>query len=99
MNDLKVLAQPHRLHILRLIWEEEMSAGEIADRFPVSFGAISQHLKVLRDAGMVRVRPDGNRRHYRADRDRLGPLLPALEMMWESTLDELVEAVERGDRP
>jgi len=60
----------------------------------VTFGAVSQHLGVLRDAGFVQTRRDGNRRLYRADRQRLGPLAQALEAMWTDTLDRLAHAVE-----
>ncbi len=98
MNDLQVLAEPHRQRIVRLVWDRELPAGEIAQRFDITFGAVSQHLRVLRQAGMVSVRRDGNRRLYRAEVDRLEPLRPVLESMWASTLDRLTEAVtEDGD--
>ena len=60
------------------------------------FGAVSQHLTILREAGFVTVRKDGNRRYYLADRDGLGELRPVLEAMWSATLDRLAEAVESG---
>ncbi|MGH2393353.1 MAG: metalloregulator ArsR/SmtB family transcription factor, partial [Candidatus Limnocylindria bacterium] len=66
MDALQVVSQPHRREILRLVWDRELSAGEIADQFDVTFGAVSQHLRVLRDAGFVRARRDGNRRLYHA---------------------------------
>lgn len=97
MDDLTVLADPKRRSILRLVWDDERPAGEIASRFPVTFGAVSQHLRVLRDAGMVTTRSDGNRRLYRADRDRLEPYRALLEDMWGSTLDRLADAVEDQD--
>lgn len=97
MNELQVLAEPHRHRILRLVWEEELAAGDIADRFDITFGAVSQHLKVLREAGMVDVRRDGNRRLYRANRVRLEPYRPILETMWGATLDRLARAVEDDD--
>jgi DNA-binding transcriptional ArsR family regulator len=100
MDPLQVIAEPRRREILRLVWEEEASAGDIAARFDVSFPAVSQHLAVLRHAGFVRVRRDGTRRLYRADRDRLGDLAPVLQRMWASTLDELAalaEAAETAD--
>jgi DNA-binding transcriptional ArsR family regulator len=90
------IAQPNRREILRLIWDRERSAGEIADALPVSFGAVSQHLGVLRDAGLVDVRPEGRHRYYRANHDRLGALRPALEALWGDTLDRLAAAIE-GD--
>lgn len=90
-----MVAEPRRREILRLVWNDELTAGEIAGHFEVTFGAVSQHLAVLRRAGFVRVRHEGNRRYYRADRETLGPLRRALEAMWSSTLDELAAAVEQ----
>jgi DNA-binding transcriptional ArsR family regulator len=97
MDALHVVAEPHRREILRMVWDRELSSGEIASRFDVTFGAVSQHLGVLRGAGFVRVRADGNRRFYLADRARLGPLAQMLEAMWAATLDRLADAVESGD--
>jgi DNA-binding transcriptional ArsR family regulator len=94
MDALQVIGEPRRREILRLVWDRELPAGEIADRFDLTFGAVSQHLGVLRGAGFVRVRRDGNRRFYQADRERLGPLAAVLEAMWTSTLDRLAAAVE-----
>lgn len=99
MDVLQVVGDPRRREILRLIWDRELPAGEIAGRFPVTFGAVSQHLGVLRDAGVVRVRAAGNRRYYRADRAALGPLAPALEAMWTDALGRLASAVEADPDP
>ena len=98
MDALQIVSEPRRREILRLVWDEELSAGDIAGRFDVTFGAVSQHLGILRDAGFVKARRDGNRRLYRADRQRLGPLAQALEAMWNETLDRLAEAVESDAR-
>lgn len=103
MDPLQIVAQPHRREILRLVWDQERSAGDIAGHFDVTFGAVSQHLAVLRDAGFLRVRKAGNRRYYSADTERLQPLRPLLEQMWAGVLDDLAMAVEaeehdRGDR-
>ncbi|MBW3672450.1 MAG: metalloregulator ArsR/SmtB family transcription factor, partial [Acidobacteria bacterium] len=65
---IQVIAEPHRRQILGLVWEDELAAGDIADRFEITFGAVSQHLSVLRRAGFVDVRPEGNRRLYRANK-------------------------------
>jgi DNA-binding transcriptional ArsR family regulator len=92
---LTLVAEPRRREILRLVWDRERSAGEIAAQLPVTFGAVSQHLGLLRAAGLVRVRREGRRRFYRADRDGLAELAPALEAMWAASLDRLAEAAER----
>jgi DNA-binding transcriptional ArsR family regulator len=94
MDMIQVIGEPRRREILRLVWKRELSSGEIASRFDVTFGAVSQHLAVLREAGAVRVRAAGNQRFYRADRARLGPLAAALEAMWSDTLDQLADAIE-----
>ena len=94
MDALQVIAEPRRREILAMIWDRELPAGEIAAGFDVTFGAVSQHLSVLRRAGLVTVRKDGNRRLYRADRDRLGPFRELLEAMWSTSLEHLAAAVE-----
>jgi DNA-binding transcriptional ArsR family regulator len=99
MDAMQVIGDATRREILRMVWDQERSAGEIADGFPVTFGAVSQHLGVLRNAGFVTVRPDGNRRYYRADRRALGPLAQVLEAMWSASLDRLAAAVEADPRP
>lgn len=93
MDAWQIVAEPRRREILRLIWDDELSAGAIADQFDITFGAVSQHLGVLRDAGYVSVRRAGNHRFYRTAKDRLGPLRPALETMWTQTLDDLADVV------
>ncbi|MGH8928637.1 MAG: ArsR/SmtB family transcription factor [Acidimicrobiia bacterium] len=94
MDALQVIAEPRRRAILSLIWDKELSAGEIASRFDVTFGAVSQHLGVLRSAGFVKVRREGNHRYYVAEQAALGPLRSLLEGMWDENLDRLVAAVE-----
>jgi DNA-binding transcriptional ArsR family regulator len=94
MDPMKVIAEPRRRDILRLCWDTERAAGDLAARFDITFGAVSQHLKVLREAGMVRVRRDGTRRFYRADRAGLGPLASYLESMWSVQLDRLAALAE-----
>src|SRR3970282_2529173 len=97
MDPVKVIAEPRRRQLLELIWDREMAAGEIAGHFDLTFGAVSQHLAVLRDAGFVTVRQDGNRRFYRADQAGLGPLRAVVESMWAATLDHLADAIEAGE--
>jgi len=94
LDALQVVAEPRRREILRLVWDGELAAGDIAARFDVSFPAVSQHLAVLREAGFVSVRRDGRARLYRADRKSLGPLRPMLEKMWGESLDRLVSLIE-----
>jgi DNA-binding transcriptional ArsR family regulator len=94
MDGLQVIAEPHRRRILELVWDSELAAGDIADEFDITFGAVSQHLAILREAGFVDVRAEGNRRIYRANRSALGPLRAVLEDMWSKTLDDLARTIE-----
>src|SRR4051795_11866556 len=98
---LRAIASPRRRAILRLVWDQERSSGEIASHFDVSWPAISQNLRVLEDVGFVRCRRRGTTRLYRADRQRLGPLKSVLLKMWESDLDRLAglaeEEAQRGE--
>jgi DNA-binding transcriptional ArsR family regulator len=98
VDAFQVVADPRRREILRLVWDRELSSGEIAGRFDLTFGAVSQHLGVLRNAGFVDVRVAGNRRYYRANRVALRPLASALEAMWAASLDRLADEVERDVR-
>ncbi len=98
MDALHAVAEPRRREILRLVWDAERSAGDVAAHFDVTFGAVSQHLAVLRKAGLVNVRKDGNRRLYRADRAALGPLAAWLESMWTAELDTLAALAEQAER-
>jgi len=94
MDGLQVVAEPHRRRILDLVWDDELAAGDIANEFEITFGAVSQHLAVLRNAGFIDVRADGNRRLYRANKQGLGPLRAVLEQMWSGVLDDLASAIE-----
>ncbi len=91
---LEAIANPRRRDILRLVWDTELTAGQIAATFDVSWPAISQNLRVLRDAGVVVERREGNRRLYRTDPAGLGPLAGALREMWAADLASLKRAVE-----
>lgn len=95
---LRAIAEPRRRDILRLVWDAERTAGDIAAHFEVSRPAISQHLRVLKDAGLVDERRDGARRWYRASPEGLGELRPFLESMWAESLDRLKYAVEFEER-
>jgi DNA-binding transcriptional ArsR family regulator len=93
-----VIADPRRREILRLVWDAERPASEIADHFDITFGAVSQHLGVLRQAGLVVVRRDGSRRFYRADRVALRPYTSMLRLLWSEQLDRLAEMAEAEER-
>jgi DNA-binding transcriptional ArsR family regulator len=91
---LRAVASPRRRRILRLVWNDELSSGEIASHFDISWPAISQNLRVLTDAGLVKCRHAGTTRYYRADRQRARPLTAVLKAMWESDLDRLAGLAE-----
>jgi DNA-binding transcriptional ArsR family regulator len=91
---LQVVAEPRRREILRLVWDDERNAGAIADQFDVTFGAVSQHLRVLMEAGLVTVRRNGRERWYRAERKALGPIARQLESMWHAQLMDLKRLAE-----
>ncbi len=97
MDAVQAIAEPRRREILRLVWDTELSAGDIAERFEVTFGAVSQHLKVLREVGLVTLRQDGRKRYYRADREGMGPLAEYLQSMWTDKLDVLAELAEQTE--
>jgi DNA-binding transcriptional ArsR family regulator len=105
MNALAALHSPRRRALLRLCWDAPRPAGELHAALPdVTFGAVSQHLAVLRAAGLVDVRADGRRRLYRARRDALGPFRRWLEQSWDDALYRLslaaeLEAARRGPAP
>ncbi|HUG47002.1 MAG TPA: metalloregulator ArsR/SmtB family transcription factor [Candidatus Limnocylindria bacterium] len=89
MDSLQLIAEPNRRRILGLVWERELSVSEIAEQFESTVGAVSQHLALLREARLVSMRREGNRRYYQANRE-------ALEEMWRETLRSLAETIEGG---
>lgn len=95
---LTAVASPRRRRILRLLWDREMSAGELASHFDISWPAISQHLTTLKSAGLVRERREGRHRYYSADGDTVGPLAEVLEQMWAEDLDRLAALAEEDER-
>lgn len=98
MDALQLIAEPRRQEILRLVWNDELPVGVLVDRLELSYGGVSQHLALLRDAGLVTVRRDGKRRLYRADHERLGPLVAFLESFWADRLDRLADLAEEAER-
>jgi DNA-binding transcriptional ArsR family regulator len=91
---LHALAEPRRRAILGILADGELPAGAIAARFDVTRPAVSQHLAVLREAGLVAERRDGTRRLYRARREGLEPLRAWLATFWDEGLDRLRVAAE-----
>jgi len=94
---LRAIASERRRQILRLVWRKERSAGELAAQFDVSWPAVSQHLGVLKEAGLVRERRDGRHRLYTADEETLGPLEAVLTAMWSDDLDRLADLAEQDE--
>ena len=90
---LRALASPARRAILELVWDAERTSSEIAETVGASRPATSQHLKVLRDAGLVQVRADGSQRLYRVDSERLAEVRATLERFWGARLGRLSTAV------
>jgi DNA-binding transcriptional ArsR family regulator len=93
---LRAIANPRRRAMLELVWDRERGAGEIAELSGLSKPAASQHLRVLREAGLVRVRVAGNQRLYRSDEVRLAELRAALDAFWGERLGRLRAEVEDG---
>jgi DNA-binding transcriptional ArsR family regulator len=88
------IADPIRRRVLELVRDREVPAGELARAFDVSRPAVSRHLRVLRDAGLVRERRDGRLRLYRADLEPLAELRDWLERYWAGRLEALKAAAE-----
>jgi len=84
---LRAIAEPRRRKILQLVAHDELSAGEIAAAFDITRTAISQHLTVLKNAGLLSERRDGTRRLYRARAQGLAGLREFLDDMWSGALD------------
>jgi DNA-binding transcriptional ArsR family regulator len=96
---IEALSHPTRRAILRLVLDRELPVGALAQQTGVSQPAASQHLKVLRDAGLVRGRVDGRRRLYQVNLQGLQRLRAELDTLWEPALLALKQATETGGRP
>ena len=94
---LRAIVEPRRRAILRLIQNAELPAGEIASRFEVTRPAVSQHLRVLLDAGLVSVRREGTRLLYRTRPEGLAELRQYLEEFWDDSLRMLKQAAESDE--
>jgi DNA-binding transcriptional ArsR family regulator len=95
---LKAIAEPRRRRILALVRNDELSAGEIAAHFDVTRPAISQHLTVLKEAGLVSERRNGTRRLYQARPEGLAELKTFLDGFWDERLEALRREAERKER-
>jgi DNA-binding transcriptional ArsR family regulator len=96
VNALEALADPTRRRIVELLAEAERSAGEIASHFPTSRPGVSRHLRVLREAGLVQVREDGQRRVYSLEAQPLADLSAWLENRLDALDTEIRRRRRRG---
>jgi DNA-binding transcriptional ArsR family regulator len=94
MEAAAAIADPIRRRVLELVRDRELPAGELAEQFDVSRPAVSRHLRVLREAGLVQERRDGRLRLYRADPAPLAELREWLERYWDDRLGALKELAE-----
>jgi DNA-binding transcriptional ArsR family regulator len=100
MEVFEALSDPTRRRIVELLAEDERSAGELAGHFRVSRPAVSKHLRVLREAGVVNVREDAQKRIYRLEPKALGTAerwLARHRQFWQQRLDALEAQVEKEE--
>ena len=95
---LRALAEPQRRRILELVGEGELPAGAIAEQFAITPQAVSQHLRVLKEAGLLRERREGTRRLYAVRPETIATVRAYLDEMWPASLDRLRDAVEGDQR-
>jgi len=95
---VRAIAEPRRREILRLIWTRELPAGRIASHFAITRPAISQHLRVLKEAGLVHERREGTRRLYRARPETIAEVRRFLDAFWDEGLQRLKAAAEAEER-
>jgi DNA-binding transcriptional ArsR family regulator len=95
---LKAIAEPRRREILRLVWDRERPAGEVAAQFDLSRPTISKHLRVLREAGLVEERRVGTQRLYRARPERLEDARRFLDSFWDEGLAAVKRSAEADAR-
>ncbi|HEY0626456.1 MAG TPA: metalloregulator ArsR/SmtB family transcription factor [Allosphingosinicella sp.] len=101
MDRFVALADPTRRQIMELLGSGELTAGAIGARFPISAPAVSQHLKTLRESGLVRVRVDGQRRIYSLDPDGLAEMeewFAKMRGFWSGRLDALEKELKKGEK-
>ncbi|TML43464.1 MAG: winged helix-turn-helix transcriptional regulator [Actinobacteria bacterium] len=95
---IRAIGEPRRREILRLVWDGERSSGEIASHFDITGPAVSQHLRVLREAGLVNERREGTRHLFSANRLALRELRDQLAWMWDDGLADLKRMAETEAR-
>jgi DNA-binding transcriptional ArsR family regulator len=95
---LRALADPNRRRILSLVGGRELPAGVIAAHFKLSRPAVSQHLRVLRDAGLLSERREATRRLYRTRDDELARVMAELDAFWGDALERLKHTAEGEER-
>ena len=97
MNAAAAIADPIRRRVLELVRDDELPAGALAERFDVSRPAVSRHLRVLREAGLVVERREGRRRFYRANLEPLAELREWLDDYWAGRLSALRNLAEKKE--
>jgi DNA-binding transcriptional ArsR family regulator len=95
---LHALAEPRRRDILYLVRNGELTSSAIASHFDISAPAVSQHLKVLEQSGLVVVRRDGTKRYYGIRRDGFSEIKQYIDRFWDDSLLRLKEAAEEEER-
>lgn len=98
MNAAAAIADPIRRRVLELVRDDELPAGALAERFDVSRPAVSRHLRVLREAGLVVERREGRQRFYRANLEPLAELREWLDAYWAGRLSALRNLAEKEER-
>jgi DNA-binding transcriptional ArsR family regulator len=95
---LKAIAEPRRQEILRLLWQRERAAGDVASHFDISRPAVSKHLRILKEAGLLAERRAGTQRLYRARPERLADARRFLESFWDEGLAAIKRSAEDDAR-
>jgi DNA-binding transcriptional ArsR family regulator len=95
---LRALAEPQRRRILELVRDGELTAGRIAEQFEITPQAVSRHLRVLRDAGVLRERREGTRRLYAIRPEAIASVREFLDDLWPDSLSRLKETIEADRR-
>ena len=95
---LRALADPHRRRILHLVRDEELAAGQISSHFDITQQAVSQHLRLLRESGLLRERREGTRRLYLLRAEAAAPVREVLADLWPDALARLKQVVEEDTR-